>query len=93
LGVPFRNSAARADEREAPLRAALPEAPAEDHAFRVTDRLRRWRRVRHFATFESAYTYARQHDGVVWERYAGPLGAMNWWSLTEAECEQRAHLS
>jgi hypothetical protein len=61
-------------------------------AFRVTDRLRRWTRVRHFVDAEAAVTHAVGARGVVWEKYIGPTGAINWWSLTEEECEARLAL-
>jgi hypothetical protein len=57
--------------------------------FRVTDRRRRWSKVRHFMDVDTALRYSYANDGVVWERYVGPTGATNWWSLTDQECEER----
>jgi len=57
--------------------------------FRVTDRRRRWTRVRHFMDVGTALRHATASNGVVWERYVGPTGAVNWWSLTDEECEAR----
>ena len=62
-------------------------ADVGDSRFRVTDRRRRWTKVRHFADLDAALRHADAHQGVVWERYVGPTGAANWWSLTDEECE------
>lgn len=64
-----------------------PDCDAGDSPFRVTDSRRRWTRVRHFMDVRTALRHAIANDGVVWERYIGPTGVVNWWSLTEAECE------
>ena len=66
-----------------------PDCDAGASGFRVTDRRRRWTRVRHFMDVDTAMRHAYANDGVVWERYVGPTGAVNWWSLTEEECEAR----
>lgn len=65
------------------------ECAADSATYRVTDSLRRWSQVRYFADIDSALRQA-ETGGVVWERYTGPTGAMNWWSLTPDECEARA---
>jgi hypothetical protein len=66
-----------------------PDCDAGASSFRVTDRRRRWTKVRHFMDVGTALRHAYANDGVVWERYVGPTGAVNWWSLTEEECEAR----
>jgi hypothetical protein len=66
-----------------------PDCDAGASRFRVTDRRRRWSRVRHFMDIGTALRHAYANDGVVWERYVGPTGAVNWWSLTDEECEAR----
>ncbi|MGE5526093.1 MAG: hypothetical protein ACM3SS_20445 [Rhodospirillaceae bacterium] len=58
-----------------------------DSAFRVTDKRRRWTKVRHFMDVGTALRHAEANDGVVWERYVGPTGEVNWWSLTDEDCE------
>lgn len=81
-----------APRRDATLWEAtdLPDLHAGNGPYRVTDRRLRWTRVRHFADGESAVRHAAATEGVVWERYFGPTGAANWWSLNEAECAARA---
>jgi hypothetical protein len=74
-------------ERECEPWAA--DGDAGESRFRVTDRRRRWTKVRHFMDVGTALRYAYANDGVVWERYVGPTGAANWWSLTDEECEKR----
>lgn len=66
------------------------DAHGADSPYRVTDRRLRWTRVRHFADGDAALRHAAATHGVVWERYVGPTGAVNWWSLGEAECAVRA---
>ncbi|HWI13206.1 MAG TPA: hypothetical protein VNT02_03100 [Burkholderiales bacterium] len=82
----FRYVAARRDEQPE-LEVWSPDCDAGDSPFRVTDSRRRWTRVRHFMDVGTALHHSLANDGVVWERYVGPTGAVNWWSLTEAECE------
>jgi hypothetical protein len=84
-------------ESSAPLRS--PARPVPYHApecagagtpmvrasgpYRVTEQLRRWTSACYFDDLEGAREYARGTDGTVWERYTGPTGAENWWSLDE----------
>ncbi len=67
-----------------------PDCDPGDSRFRVTDRRRRWTKARHFMDAGTALRHAGATGGVVWERYVGPTGAVNWWSLTDAECEAMA---
>lgn len=66
-----------------------PDCDAGESMFRVTDRRRRWTRVRHFMDAGTALRHANANGGIVWERYVGPTGAVNWWSLTDEECEAK----
>lgn len=92
----FRRHAAQ----RTPLRLGVPRrvaadsgpagvCPPEAAGYRVTDTLRRWHVVWHFAHIEGAAHHAAQTGGVVWERYTGPTGATNWWSLGSDECAAR----
>lgn len=67
-----------------------PETEPGESPYRVTDERHRWRRVRHFSDIAAAARHAEATGGVVWERYVGPTGAVNWWSLSEEECMARA---
>lgn len=65
------------------------ECTADGATYRVTDCLRRWSDARYFADLEAAVRHADACGGIVWERYTGPTGAVNWWSLTPEECAAR----
>jgi len=66
------------------------ECAADGATYRVTDCLRRWSDVRYFVDLDAAACHAEACGGIVWERYTGPTGAVNWWSLTPQECAERA---
>lgn len=65
------------------------ECAADGASYRVTDCLRRWSDARYFADLDAAVRHAEDCGGIVWERYTGPTGAVNWWSLTPEECAAR----
>jgi hypothetical protein len=86
----FGESSAPPANRARPVRHHAPESAAavtpvvrENGPYRVTDQLRRWTRACYFDDFESARAYAQSTEGAVWERYTGPMGAENWWSLDD----------